>query len=71
MAGPVVLAVQILGVHVDCELCGQTATVHTADDAFTDQVLQPLAGWFTGHRAPRIVQVDVLANGALQQWVAS
>ena len=67
-----VLAVTVVGAHVGCDRCGATAYVdRTPSDAFTARILDPLAAWWVAHEAPRLVMVEVLANGELQEWRAA
>ena len=65
------LSVRVVAVHVACGICGDTARIqHDAPDGFTRYVLQPLAGWWTSHRAPKLVLLEVIADGEPQEWAA-
>lgn len=73
MGDRVVMVVEILAVHVACGVCGDAQRIDQPQhaDAFTQRVLEPLLGWWTGHLAPQLVMVEVTADGQYQEWTIS
>lgn len=66
------LSVKVVAVHVECGRCGDRQRVqHDHEDGFTRYVLMPLASWWTAHCDPRLVLLEVLADGEPQEWRAA
>jgi hypothetical protein len=72
MAGRGYLVVTVVAVHVECGRCGDRQRIEqTHADSFTQQVLAPLGSWWVAHFDPRMVAVEVLADGEHQEWKAA
>lgn len=66
------LVVEVVAVHVECGRCGDRQRIeHHHNDGYTRQVLAPLGSWWVAHLDPRMVAVEVLADGELQEWKAA
>lgn len=72
MAGRGYLRVQVVAVHVECGRCGDRQRIpQNQTDGFSRHVLAPLGAWWVAHRDPRMVLLEVLADGEHREWKAA